>query len=93
MKPKTTGYLCLFLSIFLCLVMITQAVQAASVWLNKAVNSQGFPIIQVVNQTPRNLYCWVTFNNGYGYFDFYVGANSTSQWYFEPQGYYQWQCK
>lgn len=80
--------------LILILVLISSLlVDAASVFINRAFNPQGYPIIQVVNQTPKNLYCWVTFNNGTGYFDFYVYGNSASQWYFEPQGYYEWRCQ
>ena len=79
--------------IFITLLLITATVAANSVWLNKSVSPQGHSVIQIVNQTPKNLYCYVTYNNGYGYFDFYVTGNSASQWYFEPTGYYEWQCK
>lgn len=78
--------------IFLSL-LIASEIYASGVFLNKSVAQNGYPIIQVVNQMPRNIYCWVTFNNGTGYFDFYVYGNSASQWYFEPQGYYEWRCQ
>ena len=80
------------LLVFFSLVIISE-IYAASVFLNRDVAQNGYSIIQIVNQTPRNLYCWVTFNNGTGYFDFYVYGNSASQWYFEPTGYYEWQCR
>ena len=62
------------------------------VYLQTTTSNSG-RLVRVVNETPRALYCFITYSGGYNYFDFFVDANSVSRWYFEPVGYYEWRCQ
>ena len=75
------------------LLLVSTVVYASSIYLEKVKGRGGAILVRLVNPTGYNAYCWVTYNNGYGFFDFYLAANSTSQWSYEPAGYYEWQCR
>ena len=80
------------LFISLCL-LASMAVYAGGIFLEKATAQNGASLVRLVNPTPYQVYCYVTYNNGYGIFDFYINPNSTSRWYYEPSGYYEWRCQ
>ncbi len=73
-------------------LLVSSFAVAASYYLERSKSRDGRSMVRVVNQTPGQIYCWVRYNNGYGFFDFYVAGNSRSRWYYEPVGYYEYGC-
>ena len=82
------------LAVIVALVLIIGSHVRASgaVYLEKTKSDQG-TLIRVANETSATLYCFVTYNQGDDYFDFYVNGNSYSRWHFEPRGCYEWSCQ
>lgn len=75
------------------LLLVSSVVYASGVYLDKTKARNGATLVRLVNHTPYQVYCFVTYDNGYGFFDFYIAPSSASQWYYEPVGYYEWSCK
>lgn len=75
------------------LILSSFSFSAANVQLEKTMANNGATLVRVMNYTTVTLYCTVIYDNGYGYFDFYVPAKSPSRWYYEPVGYYEWRCQ
>ena len=86
---KKLAVLCLFILSGLG----TAAYNEADYYVDKGVTKDGYSIFKVYNTTAKELYCFVEYNNGYGFFDFYIDAYGTSRWYYEPSGYYDLRCK
>ena len=74
------------------LIFVTFSAIAAGVYVNSAVNDRGQVLIHIINNTNRNLNCHI-WNANYTYsVSFFLPRMTTSPWYFEPQGPYEWSC-
>ena len=75
------------------LLFMSTLAYAGGVFIEHSKAKTGAVLMRLVNQTPVTMYCYISYNDGYGFIDFYLNANSVSRWYYEPQGYYEWRCQ
>ena len=82
------------MKIFISILLLLSSIAYAASWdLEKGQARDGAPLLRVINYGNVPIYCWVVYNNGYGYYDFYVDASGVSRWYYQPNGYYEVNCK
>lgn len=78
-------------NVILCLVFSLTLPLLGAIYTEQRITNNGNSVIRIVNDESEVVYCHIS---GRNYFvDFYLEPYSTSRWFLEPNGYYEWRCQ